>query len=500
MSSESADFTTLTYFSPEAQFLIKGIDCLVEGQGTVNLKVQVYDGNVHDFVLNVLYVPKLKVKLGVHGPLFSQSQAKAKGHNFIYRQSGNYIELVKLNARIPIYDYQNLYFLHSRILKSTRTALVAPQPEAWELWHDRLGHLSPSGMDNLLKSSTQGVNFRACPNHICKICALTKSTAAPMNRDLSVLPTQPDYQLGVDLFGPLPLSIVGQKRYALGFIDYATGLITMYFLKTKDEVPKYLEAHLKPLSGKVKRIRFDNDTVFTSGKSRDLCRTFGIPNSGVEFSAPYSQFQNGRIERVWRTIETMARGMLKRAQLPISYWSAAMAHATYIKNRIWSSRVNGIPYELYTGKAADLSELKIFGCPAYAHIPSDIRKKFADRAYEGIYIGSSSETPGYLVYKPKTHQILKTRSVDFDEHWLDPPSHNPSTPVPSSNLDLPPSLVLTYIVCIRVWLEVCYTPQGELVLMFHLQLTGWHDLCQHLPQRTLMLQNEFSGIYLKLSH
>jgi hypothetical protein len=36
--------------------------------------------------------------------------------------------------------------------------------------------------------------------------------------------------------------------------------------------------------------------------------------------------------------------------------------------------------ELVTGERPDLSNLRVFGCPAHVHIDASLRKKFGDKA------------------------------------------------------------------------------------------------------------------------
>jgi hypothetical protein len=59
----------------------------------------------------------------------------------------------------------------------------------------------------------------------------------------------------------------------------------------------------------------------------------------------------------------------------------------YIRNRTWSAGANGIPLFMITNKMPDLSNLRTFGCPTYAHIDQSRRNKFEDKAFKGIFIG-----------------------------------------------------------------------------------------------------------------
>ena len=107
--------------------------------------------------------------------------------------------------------------------------------------------------------------------------------------------------------------------------------------------------------------------------------------------------------------------MLHTAGLPMSYWEFAVLTACYLNNRTYHSGVDGIPVTLATGVTPDLSHLRIFGCPAYVHIPANQRKKMADTAFKGVLVGYPTDTYGYLVYNPQTRRVITTRHVRFDE-------------------------------------------------------------------------------------
>eukprot|EP00873_Tetraselmis_striata_P021843 jgi/Tetstr1/442107/TSEL_030264.t1 len=105
-----------------------------------------------------------------------------------------------------------------------------------------------------------------------------------------------------------------------------------------------------------------------------------ISGLGAYAVAPYSQFQNGLMERTWRTLSQWARCMLDYASLQDTYWEFAMSVAAYIHNRTFRRGVHGIPLHLVTGAIPDLRHLRVFGCDAYAHVPRSARHKAAPSA------------------------------------------------------------------------------------------------------------------------
>ena len=55
----------------------------------------------------------------------------------------------------------------------------------------------------------------------------------------------------------------------------------------------------------------------------------------------------------------MVRTMIQGAGLPNTYWSYALLHAVYLKNRLPHKAVKNTPHEMYT--KSDLSHLRVFG-------------------------------------------------------------------------------------------------------------------------------------------
>ena len=82
------------------------------------------------------------------------------------------------------------------------------------------------------------------------------------------------------------------------------------------------------------------------------------------------QAQNSCAERTWQTLTNTTLRLLQDAQLPAKYYEGAMATAAWVKNRIYSTAVDGMtPHEAMWSEKPDLSLLRVWGSPAYMHIP-----------------------------------------------------------------------------------------------------------------------------------
>lgn len=74
---------------------------------------------------------------------------------------------------------------------------------------------------------------------------------------------------------------------------------------------------------------------------------------GIEYryKSPYTPQQNGRVERLNRTIKESTATMIYSAKLPMEFWVYAVKCAAHIGNLLPYKGINNlIPYEVLTGK------------------------------------------------------------------------------------------------------------------------------------------------------
>ena len=65
----------------------------------------------------------------------------------------------------------------------------------------------------------------------------------------------------------------------------------------------------------------------------------------------------------------------------------------YIRNMTWASGAKVIPWFAIAGTMPDISNLRVVGCPANAHIDQSIRSKFGDKSFKGIFEGYAFDFP-----------------------------------------------------------------------------------------------------------
>ena len=132
---------------------------------------------------------------------------------------------------------------------------------------------------------------------------------------------------------------------------------------------------------------------------------------------PDSPEMNGLAERMNRTILEKAKCMCAHAGLPYSLWAEAASTATYIYNHLPNAPLKGkSPYELWYGRKPDLSNLKVFGCVAYALVPAAKRRKFADRTEKMRFLGYHKGHRGYKLMERGGNRVFYRTDITFDEH------------------------------------------------------------------------------------
>ena len=281
-------------------------------------------------------------------------------------------------------------------------------------WHEILGHCNLQDIF-ALENVVDVMRVTGKKEFDCETCVMGKMTQ-PRNRKPDTGATMPLELVHCDLAGPIdPIAREG-FRYALAFVDDYSGMIMIYFLQNESDTLRATEKFLADLSpyGKVKSIRSDNETEFTSQAFENLLIKHSIKH---ERSAPYSPHQNGNVERVWRSIFDMARCLLIEAKLHKTLWTYAVMTVVYIRNRCYNHRIKKTPHEAFTKQKPNLQKMHIFGTICYTYVQD--KKKLDARGEKGFFLGYDKGSRAYLVYFPESGAIRKIRCVRFTDKFED---------------------------------------------------------------------------------
>jgi hypothetical protein len=99
-------------------------------------------------------------------------------------------------------------------------------------------------------------------------------------------------------------------------------------------------------------------------------------------------------------------------------WAEAIGYAVFIQNRTLSSTGDVTPYEYIHGQKPNVSNLRVFGSPAFVHVPDARRRKLDPKAIEGIFVGCCPFTKAYRIWIEPKRRIEISRNVVVDESGL----------------------------------------------------------------------------------
>ncbi len=162
----------------------------------------------------------------------------------------------------------------------------------------------------------------------------------------------------------------------------------------------------------VQRIRTDNGTEYVNGTLGPWLKSKGIVH---EKSAPYTPEQNGRAERLNRTLMERARAMLSDSGVSKFLWPEAVLTANYLRNRSPVAGSSHVPLHHFSKSKPSVSHLRVFGCPVAVKIPKP-DSKVSPYSTSGVFLGYDLSHSNYRVYLPLSNRVVTTADVKFYEN------------------------------------------------------------------------------------
>ena len=114
-----------------------------------------------------------------------------------------------------------------------------------------------------------------------------------------------------------------------------------------------------------------------------------------------------------RTLMEKVWCLLSNSRLPKWFWANTAVTVCFLINRSPSTVIDKKnPKEVWSGTPTSYFDLKIFDCPAYAHVNNG---KLEPRSRKCVFLGYMSGVKGYKLWCPELKKIIVSRSVIFDE-------------------------------------------------------------------------------------
>jgi len=218
-----------------------------------------------------------------------------------------------------------------------------------------------------------------------------------------------------DTNGMLVTSLDGFNSYLI-IVDKATRYTWVFLARSKhpqiDLIRNFLKIHGSKGSGQ-KFVRTDaGGELWSSHAFQQMIFEMGfVP----QVTAADASFQNGIAERPNHTLGDIMRSLLHGAHLGPEYWSWALIHAVYLKNRTPHRSIGTTPHQAYTGKRPDISSLRVFGSPIVAQLPGCRPAKLDSHTTTGIFLGYTGTEKNVYYHDSTSGKIKIAMHITFDE-------------------------------------------------------------------------------------
>jgi transposase InsO family protein len=223
--------------------------------------------------------------------------------------------------------------------------------------------------------------------------------------------------LHMDIFGPVAYINIGGNKYDFVIVDDYSRFTWVFFLRDKSEVQgifkKFARRAQNEFDVKINRVRSDNGMEFKNTNIEEFLDEEGIKH---EFSVPYTQQQNGVVERKDRTLIEATRAMLDEYKTLVNYWAEAVHTACHAVNRLYLHKMREkTAYELLTGKKPKVHYFRVFGFKCFILNKKSKSSKFASKVDEGFMLGYATNEHRYRVFNKTTGLIKIMVDMTFDE-------------------------------------------------------------------------------------
>jgi hypothetical protein len=321
----------------------------------------------------------------------------------------------------PIIPGITLYYFKAQIKHAAELSEKAMNTiftVTYDTWHKRLRHPSKEVIRNASNKVTGFPKELKIPTEIpiCKGCAQRKMHSKTF--PVSYTRAQKPFELIHSDLKSFLVESYSWYNYFMTFLDDFSSHTYVVHLHVKSDAITALEsilAHIKTQHNvSVKRWRSDAGGEFKSKEFLAVLRARGID---VEQSVPHTPQQNGRAERLNRTLMDKAQSMRFDACIPPSWWEFTVSHAVWVYNRTPMVRHKWLtPYEILTKNKPDISGLRVFGCGAYVHLPDEVKpNKLWPKSELMIFLSYQPGIKGYLFMRPQYNRLFYAHTALFDE-------------------------------------------------------------------------------------
>jgi hypothetical protein len=279
---------------------------------------------------------------------------------------------------IALNKSNDLYFISGSTPDSSgsHVSRLATKPQLLsELWHQRLCHPGPTQLGVLAKHST-GLPSLLIMHHMqswqaCNNGKIQHADKGPISEKALLLPgTRFHLDFGFIRASSADFGVTTGNRVVTSYDVNSYYLIivcaktrqTWLFCQASKSPPTFIIERFIALNGlksSPRYLRMDQGgELWCSNELRDIAFAAGYD---FEPTGSDAASENGKVERTNGTFGVMVRCLIYSAGLHPRFWSAALVHAVYLKNRIYHKALCMTPHEAWTGENPSLAHLCTFG-------------------------------------------------------------------------------------------------------------------------------------------
>jgi hypothetical protein len=290
------------------------------------------------------------------------------------------------NCQFTAYNENNLWFHYNNgITQSEKDSLThhkraivwqLSEGASYELWHHRLGHPGEKVM-GLIHQHVKGVpklrknHFYSCAACLAKNIRKVhigekkeykkkpdKEPPDPVSKPGEHLHMDFGFVRGSDWKkkdsdGKTVTSIDGNRAYLL-VIDRATRYIWIFVTKTKHPPITQVAGLLNKFKGLHRNATVTTNLGGELGKSIAFRKAINDAKYTLHTTGAHSSAQNGMAEKPNQDLARIMHALLYSSDLGSQYWSYALRHAVYLKNRLPHSSLKFVtPFEKLNGDKPD---------------------------------------------------------------------------------------------------------------------------------------------------
>jgi len=312
---------------------------------------------------------------------------------------------------------QEKYVLRVTPVRASANAASTRIAGEAELWHRGFNHLEIENIKRAAKMvdglPSSVADAERVVGTVCVPCVDGKMVQAP--HPPSSAKTTKCELVHTDVGGPLTESL-GGSIYFITALEESTGFITATPIKTKEMASKVLKTRIKQLETltgvHVKRIPHDGAKEYLTNDLKAWNEDKGITS---EMTAPYKAQQNGKAERVNRTLMERVRAALLDSGAEEELWAETLASGVHVLNRSPKAGLDVTPLKALTGRRPNVSGFRVWGSRAWALKPKKEQRKLQPRTDVGRFVGYTVGGKAYRILTDGTNNVFERRDVLMEE-------------------------------------------------------------------------------------